>query len=227
MGLIDRLKRITLARIEAYLDAVENPELILPQLVKELSQKVQQAATAEAKALSAVKGANQKLDQATGRVSRLKEGARLALQAGDENTARQAIAAQLQAEKPLEQRQHDLDVATNAYHQAHQVRQQLQSHLNELQTRKNEILARVRRAKEQKEALRAHHGAAEKHKAILDEVARMEAKVTEAESEAEVQADIAETLGLTLDTNAIQQALRNHEVQSRLDELKKQIESEE
>ncbi len=40
MGLINSLKRITSARLDAFLDSVEDPEILLPRLVKELQGKV-------------------------------------------------------------------------------------------------------------------------------------------------------------------------------------------
>ncbi|MHC4434411.1 MAG: hypothetical protein ACYTBS_21430, partial [Planctomycetota bacterium] len=78
MGRISRLKTITKSRIEAFLASLETPETVLPQLMREMAEKVKEAARAEAKALSAVKGDRRRLDAGLGKIVRFKEGAVLA-----------------------------------------------------------------------------------------------------------------------------------------------------
>ena len=97
MGRIDRLKTVTMARIEAFLASLEKPETVLPQLVREMADAVAEAARAEAKALTAVKADRRRVDAASGRVTRFDKGANLALNAGQVDMARQAIAAQIRA----------------------------------------------------------------------------------------------------------------------------------
>ena len=101
MGLLKRLRRITKARIEAFLDSVETPELVLPRLVAELGEKVQEAANAEAKSIGATKGAQRKLDEATGRATRLQRGAKLAIDVGDEEYRSRLVGADEPVHRPL------------------------------------------------------------------------------------------------------------------------------
>ena len=62
MGRISQLKTITKSRIEAFLASLEKPETILPQLMREMEEKLKEAARAEVKALSAVKADRRRLD---------------------------------------------------------------------------------------------------------------------------------------------------------------------
>ena len=55
MGLISRIRRITVSRIENFLNTVENPEVLFPQLVREMEDQVRAAISAETKALAACK----------------------------------------------------------------------------------------------------------------------------------------------------------------------------
>jgi len=222
MGLISRLKRITIGKIEAFLDAIEKPEDVLPRLIEELEEKVRQAANGEAKALTAVKAAQRKLDEATGRANRMKKGAELALKAEDIDTARRAIAAQMDAEKDVAQWTVSLDTAEQACSGAREVRKRLASDLESLRARKDELIARARAARDQKKVAEMM-GSMKEGQGILDVVARMEDKVVQDESEAQVMNEVNHILG-DLDKYKLDELQRNDEVQRRLDELKKEME---
>src|SRR3989339_957058 len=144
MKRINRLKSITKARIEAFLGSLEKPEIIFPQLLKELADKVAEAGKAEAKALSAVKADQRRLDAAIGKTKRFEEGSQLAVKAGDIQTARQAIAAQIKAEKEQSQVRGSLEFSESAYNSAKSARQQHQHALDELKLKKEQIIARAK-----------------------------------------------------------------------------------
>ena len=221
MGRISRLKRITRARIEAFLDSIERPEDVLPQLEKEMTQKVTEVANAEAKALSAVLGAQRKVDEATGRAMRLENGARMAIEADDFETSRRAIAALLNAEDNIEQYNHQVASAQTAYADAQRVRKQMQQNLKDLKNRKKEILARNRHAKLNKKAQKQYEATTPNGMDdILEMIGRMEAKVDQAESEVQVQNHITQTIEITLDSKELDRKVRDAEVDRRLEELK-------
>jgi phage shock protein A len=222
MGLIDRLRRITRARIEAFLDTVETPETVLPQLVEELGDKVEDAARAEAKALSAVKAAQRRLDEATGRADRMERGARLAMRQKDEETARKALAAQIESERKAETCRRELEGTEKAYREAGAVRRQLQQDLEDLRSRSRELIARSRRAHIRKDQSLA--SGASKDESILDAVARMEARVDEMEAEVEVADEVAQTLGASFELERVEQLERDAEVEERLRQLQGEIE---
>jgi phage shock protein A len=222
MGRIERLKTVTMARIEAFLASLETPETFIPQLVREMADKVAEAARAEAKALTAVKADRRRLDAASGRVERLLKGATLAVKADELDTARQAIAAQIEAEREVEKCRANLGTSEAAYQSAGQVRAQLQQQLDELKVRKQDILARVRLLRQREERQNVA-SLPESAGGILDAVARMEMKVEEQEAEAEIQDQIRQTLGATFQHERVVELENDAEVNHRLDELKTQI----
>jgi len=223
MALIDRLRRITMGRIEAFLDAVEDPEVVLPQLVREMADRVNDAANAEAKALSAVKAARRRLDEVTGRAARMGDGARLALEADDEETARQALAAQVDAERAVGRHRDELAAAEAACRDAAAVRTQLQRDLQTLQARQKELIARARAARRRRHAVGPDpKSLAARRRGLLDAVARMEAKVDEAEAAVEVHDRVTRTLGVGFETERVHALERDAEVERRLDQLKRQ-----
>jgi len=224
MGRISRLKSITRSRIEAFLASLEDPEVILPQLIKEMEDRAREASRAEAKALSAVKGDRRRLDTALGRVIRFKEGAVLAVEVDEIDTARQAIAAQIQAEKEVEKCRNDLAVSESAYNSAGQVRRQLRQNLIELRLKKNDILTRSREIRSQKSSNKKLGDLSrDASKNILDIVAKMESKIEEAEGEIEIKDEIARTLGVSFPYERVRVLESDAEVDRRLTEIKRNI----
>jgi phage shock protein A len=214
MKLIERLKRITIGRIEAFLDTVEKPEYILPQLARQMSDQIAAAANAEAKSLGAVKGSQRRFDEAAGRLHRLSEGASLAAKANELDLARQAIAAQIQAEQDLQKCRTELEKAEQAYKDASDARKQLMDTLNELKHRKDELISKSRRIKSQTQSITETGD-------ILETVARMEAKIEVAQAESEIRNEISKTLGLSFDEQRVRKLEQNAEVERRLNEITK------
>lgn len=219
MGLIKRLQRVTMARIESFLDSVEDPELIFPRLVGELEEQVRAATNAEAKALGALKSAQRKVDEARGRIERLTKGAELAIKQGDEGMAREALAAQVSAEESLKVNEESQARSDQALQAATEARKQLQQQLQELRAKKDELLTRARVARTQKKVQKTVGGPSESSKSILDAVAKMEAKVQESEAELEVQQEMDAGSGGPSLEKKLKDLEVNAEVQKRLEAL--------
>lgn len=221
MGRLTRLKRITAAKIEAFLDSLERPADILPQLEMEMSQKVTEAANAEAKALTALLAAQRKVDEATGRALRLEKGARLALAADDLDTALRATAALIEAEQSIARHNTALDTARKACDDAKSVRSHLRRNLADLKARKKDILARDRRLRLHKELTPpTKPSTADPTADILETIARMEAKVDRTEAQIHAHNQAPPTVDLTLQTTRLDQELRRAEVEKRLAQIK-------
>ncbi len=227
MGKIERLKRITMARVEAFLDSLEKPELILPQLVKEMGRQLEEAASAKTKALSAVKGARRRLDEASGRVSRLENGARLAVQADDMETARQAVAAQIETEKQLDRCRAELEQAEKAYQSAATVCTQLTVNLEELKDKKTALIKQHRRQQLTRRLQKQYtQSVIEPANDLLDAVARMEIKIEQQQVELEAQSELTKALGVNFKEECVKKLECDTQVDQRLAVLKKEIANE-
>ncbi len=221
MGKIDRLKRITMAKIEAFLDSLEQPEIVLPQLQRELADKLKEAVNAETKSLTALKASQRRVDEGAGRLLRLKKGAELALRDGDEETARQALAAQVETEEQLAKIEKGHEGTRKAYLNAHDVRKQLQKNLQKLRERVRDVKNRhvsvkaVQKMLEQSQEFSLKAG-----QEIMDLVIRMEDKVDEMEAQNQI-------LGGNMDTVLLEEKLENlqhsDEVERRLEKMKREI----
>ena len=172
-GLVSRLKRITVSRINAFLETVEDPETIFPQLVREMQDRVRDAVKAESKATAANKSNQRHLDESSGRSIRLAKGAELALRHGDESLAREALAEQIKVDSIAENQRRALDQSEKALLEARELRAHLETQLEELKRRKKEILARSRKAKRTAGTYRDMDKIRAAGTAILEEVSRM------------------------------------------------------
>ena len=226
MGLFKRLHRITVGRIEAFLGRVEDPELIFPVLVKEMEEQLQAATEAEAKDRATLAGCEREVGRHEETIGKYGRGALLAVKKGDEETARQSVKAQIDAERAAELSKRNLEIAQQSLERAKVSREQIQHQLEDLRSKKNEILTRARIAKTQKKIAATVSGTVGPSDSILDAVARLEAQVEEAEAELEIQASLAgegtASVSLELKLNELDQEAQ---IEERLAELKRQATS--
>ena len=227
MGLFKRLHRITIGRIEAFLDRAEDPELVFPVLVEEMEKQLKAATEAEAKASAALKAAQRDLKRHQDKIDRYGRGAALFLKKDDTETARLSVEAQIDAEKSMGIAQQNVDCATDALDHAIAARKRIQQQLDELRAKKGELLTRARVAKTQKKIQRTITGSAGSTDSILDSVARLEANIEEAEAELEIQASLT---GDTTASPSLEKKLdeldHENEIEVRLAEIRKQIEQD-
>lgn len=221
MGLFTRLHRVTVGRIEAFLSRFEDPELVFPVLVKEMEEQLNAAAEAEAKASATVKHAEREVQKHKETIDKYGDGALLALQQGDEETARQSLDAQIQAERASDFSQKNLEIAQQSLERAKLSRKRIQEQLRELRTKKDEILTRARVAKVQKKIQSTVSGTVGSGDSILDAVARLEAQLEETEAEIEIQASFTGegTASASLEKR-LQELSNEVEINKRLAELK-------
>lgn len=223
MSIFKRLHRITLGRIETFLNKAEDPETVFPILVQEMENQLRAATDAEAKALTALKQAKRDLKNIQERVERFGSGASLAIKKGDEETARMSVEAQIETEKNLAFAQQSVDCATDSLDHATASRKRIQRQLDELRTKKDEILTRARISKAQQKIQRTVSGSAGSTDSILDAVARLEASVEESEAELEIQANLT---GQGSASPSLERRLdelsHESEVEKRLENLRRQ-----
>jgi phage shock protein A len=205
MKLLRRLKRVTAARIEDCVATLEDPELIVPQLVREMEDQVQRAIQCETRALADLKLAEREVDAAQEQVASLGRGARFALQRGEEAMTREAIAAQVVAEKRLLDKQAARDTARIRLESARKLRQQLQTQLSEMRRKKRDLVARARAARARGPI---EGGGTGSTASIIDSLTRMETHVDEAEARAGADAElrVADQDGIESRLNGLERA---------------------
>jgi phage shock protein A len=173
-GLISRLKRITVSRINAFLETVDEPEVVFPRLIREMRRAIEDAVNAESKAMAALKANQGRLDESMGRSIRLGKGAVMALRQGDEALAREALAEQVKADRAIDNQRRALSQSEAALLQAREGRLHLQAQLAELKRRKKEIISRARSARNLDATYKRAGEIRKAGAAILEEVSRIQ-----------------------------------------------------
>jgi len=223
MGLFKRLHRITIGRIEAFLSRVEDPEVVFPVLLNEMEEQLGAAAEAEAKATATLKHCEREVAKHDETIAKYGNGALLAVRKGEEQTARDAVKAQIEAERVSEFSKKNLEIAHESLERSTMSRKRIQQQLEELRTKKEEILTRARVAKVQKKIQRTVEGTVGSSDSILDAVARLEASIEETEAELEIQASLVGegTASPSLDKR-LEELDEESEIEKRLADLKNQ-----
>ncbi len=222
MGLFKRLHRVTIGRIEAFLSRVEDPELVFPVLIKEMEEQLGAATEAEAKATATLKHSEREVAKHDETIERYGNGALLAVRKGDDQTARDAVKAQIEAEKVSGFSKKNLEIAGESLERSTMSRKRIQQQLEELRTKKDEILTRARVAKVQKNIHRSVEGTVGSSDSILDAVAKLEAGIEETEAELEIQSSLVGegTASPSLDKK-LEELDDEAEIEKRLADLKK------
>ncbi|NLF30315.1 MAG: PspA/IM30 family protein [Planctomycetes bacterium] len=187
MGLFRRIHRITVGRVSAFLDRVEDPEIVFPQLLREMEQQLQQATGQEARATAAVTQVEVKIDRLRRKVEAMGRGAFQALKQDREDVAREALGAQIDTEHEIERFEASLASLKASRNLAEASRKQIQQQLEQLRARKHALITRSRLARTRRRIQRSLNGATVSGGSILDAVARMEEHIESIEAEMEVQ----------------------------------------
>jgi len=222
-GFLKRVRRITMAKINAFLDAVENPEEIFPQLVQEMRNECRKAIDAEAIAVAALKRRQQECDDLQADLARWSLRAELAVREADDELARKALEVQMATEKRVGPHKKAVEQARVAADRAREARQDLHDKLHTLEYKRDEILARARAAKSQEAVQKVLAGVEGGSGSILDAVARMETKVTEAEARAGAYAEVATDVAGGNSEARFRELERRQLVEVKLIELKRRV----
>ncbi|MBI4861216.1 MAG: PspA/IM30 family protein [Candidatus Riflebacteria bacterium] len=91
MGVFSRLSRMIKANINALLDAAEDPEKTLNQIIADMKEGQREAKEQVAQAMVDEKKMERRVTETRTEAARWREKAQLALQRGDENLAKQAL----------------------------------------------------------------------------------------------------------------------------------------
>lgn len=227
MGLFNRIHRITVARVETFLQRVEDPELLMPRLVREMDAQLAIAAETEGKAVAALRAAQREATQLERKAASLQDGAAAALKAGDEQTARAALESAIDAETALSSASANVQRAQEVLDQARHARQHVARQLDELKRRRGEIVTRSRVARTRRKINHSIRGGGGSTDSILEAVDRLENAVDEAESELEVfsRLDGDGAVNASLEQR-LEQLGRSARVDERLEALKRQLAGE-
>jgi phage shock protein A len=222
MSLFDNISRTLKGLLNDAADSVQDPSRDARQIVRELDSSIERAENAliEIEAQTAVQ--QSKRDDATEKAKKYEEGAKRALQAGDESLAREALAAVAQAEA-------ERDAMAGELAKLEPSVAQLKSQIDDMRTRRNDLNARSNILQAKQEIAEAKDVAATAlggigGKNLSEDFQKLEAKVNLSNARSDARLNSADTSsGKALDDKLAALHRGSSSVEDRLEALKKQM----
>ena len=214
MGLFDRFSKVISSNMNALLDKAEDPQKSVDYLIEEMREQIRKGRQEVVQAVAAEKRLRAKVDEIDEQIAKWQRRAELAVQAGDENLAKEAL---LFKKKLVGERDRAEALRAEQRSQALQLKDDLEradAKLKELDAKKGTIVARYQQARAGggAEAL----GARGDGPTPFDELRRMEEKMDRAQTEAEAMKEARDALERPADGRMTQ-----GELEARFEQLEK------
>jgi phage shock protein A len=189
MGFLDRLGRVIRANLNSLVSQAEDPEKILEQTVIEMQDELVRLRQAVAQAIATQKRTERQASQSAATANEWYQRAQLALQKGDEDLAREALARRKSYQDTADALRSQLGQQAAIVSKLKQNMVTLESKLSEAKTKKDMYIARARSAKASQQ-LNEMLNRTGTNKTI-EAFERMEEKVMQMEAQAEATAELA------------------------------------
>jgi phage shock protein A len=189
MGLFSRFKTMISSNINAAISKAENPEKMLNQAVIDMNEQLIESKKSVAMAIADEKKLEREYNDQAAQAQDWERKAMLAVQAGKDDLAKEALLRKQDAENNAAEFKKQLDAQTASVEQLKVSLRGLQSKIEEAQRKKNLLVARAKRAEAQKKIQETVSKVGGDNSAF-DAFDRMAAKVDELEAENEAQLEL-------------------------------------
>jgi phage shock protein A len=233
MKVLERVRKIIAANINHLIEKAENPEKMIKQLIRDMDESIINLRLEVAKAIAAEKRLRRRAEEAEKAVKTWEENGETAVKDGNDDLARQAIVKKIDAQKLLDELNHQHEEAAHVSATMKEQLQQLENKIQEARRKKEILIARKHRAEAQKsmidtaqEFTRVSRRANSLLKYVSSDVPQtldsLEDSVMELESENEARLELLkESHGIE---ETLAEARQNEEVEEELAALKKKME---
>lgn len=189
MGILARFKNIMSANLNALLDKAEDPEKMVDQILRDLQDNLGEVKAETASIMAEETRAKRALDEASAEAAKLQSYAEKALLAGNENDARVFLQKKKAKTEELTALQQSYDLAAANSAKMKQMYQHLTSQIQEMQSRRDSIKAKMAVAKTQ-ERINEIGASVKNASGSISEFDRMEAKANKMLDQANAMAEL-------------------------------------
>ena len=222
MGLFARLSDLISANLNSLLDAAEDPERMLTQVIREMEEGLADARQQGASAITAERRLGRELEQNRAAASHWKEQARLALTSHREDLARKALTHKLEQDDLVRALDTQWTAARQTSTDVKAALHALEARLAEARRKQRTLIARHRAAAIRLEVQRAVKPAIPDGRTPLARFARFEDRLIDLEDQLLAQTEIARpSADLEIELADLESAKR---VEDELQVLKKEME---
>ena len=192
MGFFKRMGRLIKSNINAVLDAAEDPEKSLDQLIREMQKNYKEAKNQVASAMVDEKKMKRSLDKAEREVSKWTQKAQLAVQKGDDSLAKAALGKVKTSKQLVQEYSKQLEQQQRAVSNLKAALSGLEKKIEEAKRRRSVMLAKKRTV----EATKSIHQTVDNLKVDTDafnEFDRLAEKIEDMEDRSNVMLEMGES----------------------------------
>lgn len=196
MSIWNRISTLVKSNINSMISKAEDPEKILNQLIVDMREQFMEARKQVAVSIADEKRLKRQYEQELGKAQQWEKKAMVAIKAGRDDLAKQALARKTDHDNIAAGFQEQWMAQKEAADMLRNALKQLNAKIQEAQRKKNLHIARLKRAEAKKKIADTLSGM--KANSAFDTFARMEEKVDQMEAEADAAAELNDTMGDSL-----------------------------
>jgi phage shock protein A len=190
MGMFSRLAVLIKSNLNDLISRSEDPEKMLNQIVLEMSSQLVEAKRQVAMSIADEKRLQKQVEQETQNAAEWEKRAMLAVRAGDDALAKEALSRKKEHQTLAEQFQDQWSKQKAAVEQLKLALRALNNKIEEAKRKKNLLIARKKRAEAQKAIQETMSGL--KNASAFETFDRMAGRIEQMEAEAEAHAELNE-----------------------------------
>jgi len=219
MNLFDRFSRVAKSNLNNILKSLEDPEKIMNQAVEDMQADLVKIRQSYAEVTASQRRMMKQKEQAESMADDWYKRAQLALQAGNDELAREALTRRQTNMDEAQSVQVQIDSQAESIDKLYEGMQMLEKQILEAKSKKEQMIARARTAQSTQKVNDMLSGVS--GKTSMDAFKRMEDKVEALEASAEVSAEMG-ALGANMLPGSLESEFKKLEAASSVDdELKK------
>jgi phage shock protein A len=190
MGIFSRLAQLIKSNLNDLISKSEDPEKMLNQVVLEMSNQLIEAKKQVATSIADEKRLAKQLEQEVANATEWERRAMMALRAGNEELAKEALARKKEHDQLAATYQDQWQKQKGAVDQLKRALRMLNDKIEEAKRKKNVLIARKKRAEAQKSIQETMSGL--RDQSAFETFDRMAGKIDQMEAEAEAASEIQE-----------------------------------
>src|SRR5260370_10558072 len=189
MGIFSRLAQLIQSNLNDLISRSEDPEKMLNQFVSDMNSQLGEAKKQVAASIADEKRLDKQLEQETANAQAWERRGMMALRAGNEALAKEALARKRETDELAATLQDQWTKQKTAVDQLKKALRLLNDKIEEAKRKKNVLIARKKRAEAQKAIQETMSGL--RDQSAFETFDRMEQKIDQIEAEPEAQTDLA------------------------------------
>lgn len=207
MGILTRFKDIMASNVNALLDRCEDPEKMVDQYLRNLENDLASVKAETASVMADEKSAKRKLDECQDEICKMTDYATKAVEAGNDDDARQFLTKKAELTEKLAILQKNSDLCSTNSVKMKEMHAKLEDDIATLRSKRDMLKAKVKVAETQKKISKLGSGA-DRAGSSISAFERMEEKINKMSDEA----DAMDELNASSDKDDISSLSKKYEV---------------